>query len=183
MKVFNQVLATLLSIVLIAGSAIGIVYLIGLIAQSPQLTQFAQGIQQSLSQLSAGEIQAVLIGIFAVSLVLFVLEVRPWRPRYVTIRDEATGATRVSRTDIERYLMQRLTKDMQKEAITPESLDLQVHGDRFDVAAGLAIPSIADRQAVREHVEADIKDNLSSIGMEEDLDRISARVSRVKRVA
>lgn len=183
MRIFNRALATIFSIALILGSAIAIVYLIGRLLNSGSLTGLVDGWSRSLAALDPGQVQALLLGIFAISLILFILEVRPWRQPFINIRDDESGTTQVARADVERYLMQRLSKDMQRTAITPERVDLQVRGGKFAVATGLAIPSRADRQAVLSLVESDIKGNLSSIGLDEDLERVSAKISRVKEVA
>lgn len=180
MRLFNRVLATIMSLVLIIGSAIGIIYLIGLLARTPALTRLARGIVGSLTRMSTSQVQGTLIGIFLVSLVILVFEIRPWRARFVTLRDDEKGKTQIFRPDIERYLARRIA---QKKTITPEALDVVVHGNRFDVATNVAVSIMADRQAVRSQVEYDIKNNLKMIGLDEDLEYISTRVSRTKRVA
>ncbi|MBE0448087.1 MAG: hypothetical protein IBX64_08325 [Actinobacteria bacterium] len=180
MRVFNRALATIIAVVLIAGSAIGILYLIGLLTGTPALTQFVQGWFQAIAQLGIGGIQAILLGILLVSLLLFVLEVRPWRAQFITIRDDDTGRTQVRRADIERYLMQRLSRE---RAITTDSVDVIVYGDRFDVATSVSASTGADRHQVRDRVEADIKSNLESIGLDKELERMGTRVQRVKRAA
>jgi len=161
MRIFNRVLATTISIAFIVASAMGIVYLIGLLSRNAQLT-------------------GLVSGIFLVSLVLLILEIRPFRARFITIREDEAGKTRVFRSDVERFLVQRLARG---KGITPESVDVVVHGNRFDVATGIEVSTDADRQAVRSQVEYDVKANLASIGLDDDLEHISIRVARVKRVA
>ncbi|HEY3374972.1 MAG TPA: hypothetical protein VGK02_07930 [Candidatus Aquicultor sp.] len=183
MRIFNRVLATIISIALMLGSAVGILYLIGRLIGVPALISPVTSLERSLLSLSPGAVQALLLGIFLVSLVLFVLEVRPFRAPYVVIRESDMGSTVVPRRDVERFLLDRLTKDMHKEAITPTDVELQVHGEAFDVATELEVPSIADRQAVRAEIENDIKTNLSSLGLDDELEQVRARISRIKRVA
>ena len=161
MRIFNRVLATIISIAFIVASAMGIVYLIGLLSRNAQLT-------------------GLVSGIFLVSLVLLILEIRPFRARFITIREDEAGKTRVFRSDVERFLVQRLARG---KGITPESVDVVVHGNRFDIATGIEVSTDADRQAVRSQVEYDVKTNLASIGLDDDLEHISIRVARVKRVA
>ncbi|MHB8842528.1 MAG: Asp23/Gls24 family envelope stress response protein [Candidatus Aquicultor sp.] len=180
MRTFNRVLATIISIALIVASAMGIVYLIGLLAGNTQLTGFVSGIIGSITRLDTGQIQATLIGIFLISLVLLILEIRPFRDPFITVRDDEAGKTRVFRSDVERFLQQRLARE---RGITPENVDVLVHGEKFDVAAEVAVSTDADRQAVRSQVEYDVKDNLATIGLDDELDHISTRVARVKRVA
>lgn len=180
MITFNRVLATLIALALIVGAAIGIVFLIGLIVGAPALTALVAGWFQTIAGLGTGEVQAILLGIFILSLVLLVLEVRPWRSPFIYVRDDSAGRTQVFRSDIERYLAQRLSGE---RAITPQSLDVVVRGNRFDVETGVAVPTDADREAVRSRVERNIIDNLRSIGLEEDLERLNIAVSRSKRVA
>jgi len=180
MRIFNRVLATIISIAFIVASAMGIVYLIGLLSRNAQLTGLVSGIFRSLTRLNAGQIQATLIGIFLVSLVLLILEIRPFRARFITIREDEAGKTRVFGSDVERFLVQRLARG---KGITPESVDVVVHGNRFDIATGIEVSTDADRQAVRSQVEYDVKANLASIGLDDDLEHISIRVARVKRVA
>lgn len=180
MRLFNRVLATIISLSFIVGSAIGILYLIGLLANLPALTQLVGGIAGSLTRMSTSQIQGTLIGILFLSLVILVFEVRPWRDRFVTVRDDKQGRTQVFKSDIERYLAQRIA---QKGTITPEALDIITHGNRFDVTTNVAASTTADRQAVRSQVEYDIKQNLETIGLDDDLEYISTRISRTKRVA
>lgn len=161
MRIFNRVLATTISIAFIVASAMGIVYLIGLLSRNAQLT-------------------GLVSGIFLVSLVLLILEIRPFRARFITIREDEAGKTRVFGSDVERFLVQRLARG---KGITPESVDVVVHGNRFDIATGIEVSTDADRQAVRSQVEYDVKTNLASIGLDDDLEHISIRVARVKRVA
>jgi len=161
MRIFNRVLATIISIAFIVASAMGIVYLIGLLSRNAQLT-------------------GLVSGIFLVSLVLLILEIRPFRARFITIREDEAGKTRVFGSDVERFLVQRLARG---KGITPESVDVVVHGNRFDIATGIEVSTDADRQAVRSQVEYDVKTNLASIGLDDDLEHISIRVARVKRVA
>jgi len=180
MITFNRALATIISLALIIGSAIGIVYLIGFLTGLTALTQLGDSIAQSFAELSTGEIQAILIATFIIAVILLVLEIRPFRARFVTVRDDNLGETRVFRSDIEQFLFQRVSKERNTY---PERVDVIAHGRRFDVATGVEVSTDADRQAIRSQVEYDIRTNLASIGLEDDLERISTRVSRVRRVA
>jgi len=178
--VFNRALATIISLALIIGSAIGIIYLLGLLIGLPALTQLGNSIAQSFAELNTAEIQAILIATFIVAVVLLVLEVRPFRARFVTIRDDNRGQTQILRSDVEQFLLQRVSRE---KAIFPERVDVIARGPRFDVATGVEVSTDADRQAVRSQVEYDIRTNLASMGLEDDLERISTRISRVRRVA
>jgi len=180
MRIFNRVLATIIAIGLIAGSAIGIMYLIGLLTGTPALTQLVQGWVQAVAQLGTGEVQAILLGVLVVSVVLLVLEIRPWRAQFITIRDDENGRTQVRRADVERYLIDRLSKE---RAIATESLDVIVHDDRFDVATDVSSSTEADRREVRDQIEGDIRNSLASIGLDKELEHIDTRVQRVKRAA
>lgn len=180
MRTFNRVLATLISLVLIVASAMGIVYLVGLLSRNAQLTGLVSGIARSITRLNTGQVQATLIGIFLIALVLLILEIRPFKARFITIRDDESGKTQVFRPDVERFLMQRLARE---RGVTVENVQTLAHGNKFDVATGVAVSADADRQAVRSQVENGVKSNLASIGLDEDLEYISTRVARVKRVA
>lgn len=180
MRIFNQVLVTLISLALIAGSALGIVYLVGFLTGTPALTQMVNGWFQSIAELNTGQVQAILLGSFLVFIVLLVLELIPWRARFIKVRDDSVGRTQLFRADMERYLAQRLLKE---KTITPEGVEVIVHGDTFEVAAGVAIPLDMDRQEVQSRVEQNVRSNLESIGLEEGLERVETRVTRHKRVA
>ncbi|HZD60506.1 MAG TPA: hypothetical protein VE439_08665 [Anaerolineae bacterium] len=180
MRVFNNVLATIVALALIAGSAIGILYLIGLLANAPALTQLVQGWFRAIGRLSLGEIQAILLGILVVFLALFISEVRPWRAQFITIRDDEKGRTEIRRADVERYLTQRLSRE---RAISTESLDLIVYDGKFDVTTGVSVSTEADRNKVRNQVESNVKSNLAAIGLDKELEHIDTRVQRTKRAA
>lgn len=180
MIIFNRALATIISLALIVGSAIGIIYLLGFLTGLPALTQLGSLIAQSFAELSTAEIQTILIVTFIAAAILLVLEIRPWRARFVTVRDDALGQTQILRSDVEQFLLQRVSKERN---VYPERVDVIAHGRRFDVATGVEVSTGADRQAIRSQVEYDIRTNLASIGLEDDLERISTRISRVRRVA
>ncbi len=180
MRLFNRVLATIISLAFIVGSAVGILYLVGLLAHIPALTRLVRGIINSLMRMSPFQVQGTLIGIFLVFLVILVFEIRPWKARFVTLRDDERGRTQVFRSDVERYLARRIS---QKGTVTPETLNIVAHGNRFEVKTDVAASIAADRQAVRSQVEYDIKQNLKTIGLDENLEYISTRVSQTKRVA
>jgi len=180
MRLLNSVLATIFALVLIAASALGIVYLVGAVTGAPGMTELVDRWLQSLGALTTGQALALLVGIALVSLVLFVLEVRPWRPRYIVAAESERGRTYIQRSDIERYLMQRLSRE---KTLSPENIGLNVHGDRFDVTADVSVSTTADVTAIREQVERNIKGNLTAIGLDDDLERIETRVQRTKRAA
>lgn len=180
MRIFNQLLATLISLGLIAGSALGIVYLVGILTGTPALTQLVNGWFQSIAGLNTGQVQAILLGSFLVFIILLVLELIPWRAQFIAVRDDSAGRTQLFRTDIERYLAQRLSRE---KSITPESMEVVVHGDTFEVAAGVAISLDMDTQEVQARTEQNVRSNLKSIGLDEGLGGVETRVSRHKRVA
>ncbi|MCL6472282.1 MAG: hypothetical protein K6T91_05655 [Firmicutes bacterium] len=180
MRLFNRVLATIVSLFLIIGSAVGIIYLVGILTGVTAFSQLGRSIIDSLARLSAGQIQGIVAIVFVLSLMLFILEVRPWRARFITVRDDERGKTQVFRSDLETYLVQRIA---QKKTISPEHLDIITHGNRFVVVTDVAASSTADPQAVQKQVEQDIRRDLETIGLDEDLEQISTRISRVKRVA
>lgn len=180
MRVFNQLLVTLISLGLIAGSALGIVYMVGFLTGTQALTQLVDDWFQSIAGLNTGQVQAILLGVFVLSLVLLVMELIPWRAQFIAVRDDSAGRTQLARADMERYLTQRLSKET---VITPERVEVIVRDDRFEVAAGVVAPSDVDRREIQSRVEENIRSNLESIGLDEDLEGVEARVSRYKRVA
>lgn len=180
MRLFNRVLATIISLFLIIGSAVGIIYLVGILTGVTAFRQLGRSIIDSLAGLSVGQIQGIVAIVFLLSLLLFILEVRPWRARFITVRDDERGTTQVFRSDLESYLAQRIA---QKRTISPERLDIIAHGNRFVVVTDIAASSSADPKSVQKQVEQDIRRDLETIGLDEDLEQISTRISRVKRVA
>lgn len=180
MRLLNSVLATIFAVALIAASALGIIYLLGVLTGAQGMTGFIDSWRQSLAALTTGETLAILIGIALVSLVLFILEVRPWRPRYITASESERGRTYIQRSDVESYLMQRLSRE---RALSPENVGLNVHGGRFDVMADVSVSTTADTASVREQVERNIKGNLTTIGLDDDVERVQTRVQRTKRAA
>jgi len=180
MRLFNRLLATIISLALIFGSAIGTLYLIGVLARLPSLTSPIRRLFTPLLALSASQIGALLLAVSLLALVLLILEIRPFRARFVLVRDDSQGMTQISRPDIERCLSQRLSK---LRAITSEGVDILVHGKQFDVSANIAVSSQADLSQVRAQVEENIKANLESIGVGKGLRQISTRISRFKRAA
>lgn len=180
MRIINSVLAIIFALILIGASAVGIVYLVGSLTGAPNMTTLADSALLSLSELEAVQDQALLLGIALLSLALFVLEVRPWRPRFFVAAESEKGRTYIQRSDIERYLIQRLSSE---KALSPERLGLKVNGAKFDIAAAVSVSTLADVAAVREQVEGNIKGNLAAIGLNKDLVRVNTRVQRIKRVA
>lgn len=180
MRVFNSVLATIIALTLIGASALGIVYLAGVLMGAPEMRALVDSALLLLGELGVVQVRALLLGIALVSLVLLVVEVRPWRPRFIVMAESEKGRTYIQRSDVERYLIQRLAGE---KALSPERLGLKVSGAKFDVAAAVSVSTLADVAAVREQVERNIKGNLAAIGLNEDLARVDTRVQRIKRAA
>ncbi|HCG99429.1 MAG TPA: hypothetical protein DE036_06465, partial [Actinobacteria bacterium] len=150
MRVINSVLATIFALALIGTSAVGIVYLVGVLTGISDLTALVESVLLSLRGLGVVQMRALLLGIALASLVLFVLEVRPWRPRLIVTAESEKGRTYIQRSDIEKYLIQRLAGE---RALSPDRLGLKVNGAKFDIAAAVSVSTLADVAAVRKQVE------------------------------
>jgi hypothetical protein len=182
MMILNRILATIISLLLIVGAVTGSIYLVGLLAGSNSITQPIARTFNFVAGLSFAQVIAVLTGAFVVSLTLFILEVRPWRSKFITISESDSGTTKVFKSDVESYLADRLARE--QRTVTPTSVDVIVLDDyRFNVDTSVAVSTTADRDAVKEQVGNTIKNDLAVIGLGKELGRVSSQVARVKRAA
>jgi hypothetical protein len=182
MRIFNRVFATILSLLIIAGTLTGIIYLVGLIAGSNTVTRPLVRAFSFLAGISTGQIAAALVGLFIISMVLFILEVKPSRLKLITVSEGDFGTTKVFKSDIESYLADHLARE--RRTITPRRMDVIVLDDyRFNVDTDVAVSTTADREEVKEQVRDTIKSDLAVIGLDKELERINSQVEKVKRVA
>jgi hypothetical protein len=182
MRIFNRVLATILSLLLIAGTLTGIIYLVGLVAGSNTIMRPIAGAFSFLAGISTGQLTAALVGVFIISMVLFILEVKPSRIKLITVSEGDFGTTKVFKSDIESYLADHLARE--RRTITPRRMDVVVLDDyRFNVQTDVAVSTTADREEVKEQVRDTIRNDLAVIGLDRELERVDSQVEKVKRVA
>ncbi len=180
MRVFNRVLAALLSLTLIVLALVGIIYLVARLVGSVQTQLEIERLYFSLVVLPTSTVTAILAGIFLVSLVLLILELRPQPSPFIQLRAGAEGSTNLAKRDLENVINRNLG---QYRDIAPLGVQLAPIENKFRVRTVVRVPEWANQSGIRERVRRTIKERIDRLGLQSDFEGTELKVVTQRRPA